>query len=65
MLANVANKIAEQKINITSINSKNLRDGNTIIEVNVSIKSKSALEDLMGKLKNLADVYEVTRGEKI
>ena len=65
ILANVANKIAEQKINITSINSKNLKDGNTIIEVNVSIKSKSALQDLMKKLKNLADVYEVTRGEKI
>ncbi len=65
MLANVANKIAEQKINITSINSKNIKDGKTIIDVNVAITSKSALEDLMKKLKNIADVYEVSRGDNI
>ena len=63
MLANVANKIAEQKINITSISSHNTKDFKTIIDVSVAIKSKSELNILMGKLKNIADVYEVTRGE--
>ena len=65
MLANVANKIAEQKVNITSISSKNVKNDKTIIDVNVSINSKQALEDLMKKLQNIANVFEVTRGENI
>lgn len=63
ILANVANKIAEQKINITSISSHNTKDDKTIIDVDVAIKSKDELNNLMGKLKNIANVYEVTRGE--
>ncbi len=63
ILANIANKIAEQKINISSINSKNIKDDKTIIEVDVAIESKESLNDLMKKLMNIADVYEVTRGE--
>ena len=63
ILANVANKIAEQKINITSISSHNTKDDKTIIDVDVAIKSKEELNNLMGKLKNIANVYEVTRGE--
>lgn len=63
ILANVANKIAEQKINITSISSHNTKDYKTIIDVDVVIKSKEELNNLMSKLKNIANVYEVTRGE--
>lgn len=63
ILANVANKIAEQKINITSISSHNTKDDKTIIDVDVAIKSKEELNNLMSKLKNIANVYEVTRGE--
>ena len=65
MLANIANKVAEQKINITSINSKNFGYDKTIVDVHVSVSSKTALEDLMIKLKNINDVYEVSRGENI
>ncbi|MBO7508625.1 MAG: bifunctional (p)ppGpp synthetase/guanosine-3',5'-bis(diphosphate) 3'-pyrophosphohydrolase, partial [Clostridia bacterium] len=53
MLANIANKVAEQKINITSINSKNFGYDKTIVDVHVSVSSKTALEDLMIKLKNI------------
>ena len=63
ILANVANKIAEQKINITSISSHNTKDDKTIIDVDVAIKSKDELNNLMSKLKNIANVYEVARGE--
>ncbi|MBR4124488.1 MAG: bifunctional (p)ppGpp synthetase/guanosine-3',5'-bis(diphosphate) 3'-pyrophosphohydrolase, partial [Clostridia bacterium] len=53
ILANVANKIAEQKINITSISSHNTKDDKTIIDVDVAIKSKDELNNLMSKLKNI------------
>lgn len=64
-LANIANKIAEQKINITSISSKPAKDGTTIVDVTVAIKNRKLLEDLMQKLKNVKDVFEVYRGENI
>ena len=65
VLANIANKIAEQKINITSISSKAGKDGTTIVDVSVAIQNKTMLDDLMQKLKNVKDVYEVFRGENI
>lgn len=63
VLANIANKISEQKINITSINAKPAKDGTTIVDVSVAISNKTDLENLMQKLKNLQNVYEVNRGE--
>ena len=63
VLANIANKIAEQKINISTIQSKNIKDGKSIIVVKVSISNTDKLNDLMQKLKTVEDVYEVSRGE--
>lgn len=63
VLANIANKIAEQKINISTIQSKNIKDGKSIIVVKVSILNTDKLNDLMQKLKTVEDVYEVSRGE--
>ena len=65
ILANITNKIAEQKINITGINQKNTKDYKSIIYVDVSVSNKDALFDLMKKLANITDVFEVTRGENI
>ena len=65
VLANIANKLAEEKINIASISSKPAKDGNTIVDVVVSILNKNSLDTLMKKLKNLPDVYEVFRGENV
>ena len=62
MIANIVNKIAEQKISIVSINSKKLKDGDILIDIKVSITDKNAVEDLMNKLKNIANVYDVKRG---
>ncbi len=62
-LANITNKIAEQKINITSINSKNIKDDKTIVYVGITVTSKNMIADLTKKLLNLADVYEVTRSD--
>lgn len=63
MLANITNKIAEQKINITGINSYNAKDDRTIIYVDLSVNNKSALLDLMKKLSNITNVYEVSRND--
>ena len=63
VLANIANKIAEQKINISTIQSKNIKDNKSIIVVKVSISNTDKLNDLMQKLKTVEDVYEVSRGE--
>ena len=63
MLANITNKIAEQKINITGITSRNTKDDKTLIFVDVSVNSKSALLDLIKKLKNIANVYDVSRSD--
>ena len=63
MLANITNKIAEQKVNITGINSYNAKDDRTIIYVDLSVSNKSALLDLMKKLSNITNVYEVSRND--
>ena len=65
VLASIANKIAEQKINITSISSKPAKDGTAIVDVTITIKNKTALDDLMQKLKNVKDVFDIYRGENI
>ncbi|HAJ78074.1 MAG TPA: (p)ppGpp synthetase [Clostridiales bacterium] len=63
ILASITNKIAEQKINITGITSRNTKDDKTLIFVNVSVTSKSSIQDLIKKLSNIADVYEVSRSD--
>lgn len=64
VLAHIANKIAEQKINISGISSRNTKDDKTIIDVSISIPNKQKLIELMAKLNSLDCVYEVLRGEK-
>ena len=63
ILANITNKIAEQKINITGITSRNAKDDKTLIFVSVSVSSKSSIMDLIKKLSNITDVYEVSRND--
>ena len=63
MLANITNKIAEQKINITGITSRNTKDDKTLIFVDVSVNSKTSLLDLIKKLSNISNVYDVSRND--
>ena len=63
ILASITNKIAEQKINITNINSRNTKDDKTLVFVSVSLSSKSILDDLIKKLSNIQDVYDVSRSD--
>ena len=62
-LANIVNKISEQKLNIAKIESKPLKLGRAIVDVGVFITNKKRLDELVLKLKSLENVLEIYRGE--
>lgn len=62
-LANIINKISEQKLNIAKIESKAIKFGKAIVDVDVFITNTKKLEELVSKLQALENVLEIFRGE--
>ena len=62
VLAEVSNKIAENKIDITYVNmDKNNRKEDSIISVGVKISSRKQLVEIINKIKTIHNVYDVYR----
>jgi len=57
----VSNKIADNKIEISFINSERNRQGDVILDVGVMIKSRDQLSELINKISSMPEVYEVYR----
>jgi GTP pyrophosphokinase len=64
VLAAITNKIAELKINIVGLNSNQIANDRTLINILVSITEKEQLSELMNKLKVLNSVLEVYRSSE-
>lgn len=63
-LAEIVNKISEQKLNLAKIQSQKVKNQTAIIDVGVYINNTKKLNELITKLSNLENVFEVYRGEK-
>ena len=62
-LANIINKISEQKLNIAKIDSKALKMGPAIVNLSVFITNTKKLDELILKLQSLENVIEIFRGD--
>ena len=61
LLIDIANIIADCKVNVKSLNARTTKDMMAIIEASIEIRNISQLEILITKLKNIKDVVDVTR----
>ncbi len=64
VLAEISNKIAENKINITAITTEQKKDDTVLIVLKLNISNKSELVDLMNKIKSMPNVINVFRDMK-
>ena len=62
-LANIINKISEQKLNIAKIDSKPLKLSKAIVDVSIFISNTKKLDEVVAKLQSLDNVLEIYRGE--
>ena len=62
VLATISNKIAENKINITKIESKNHTQDEAIIDLSFFVQNKQQLDDFCNKLRALSIVHSIVRG---
>lgn len=62
VLAEITNKISENKININYINSENAKDNNVIINIGINVKNREQLIDLQNKIQAMNNVLSVIRG---
>lgn len=63
VLAEITNKISDNKINIAYINSERVKDNNAIINVGLHVKNRDQLIEIKNKIKSMNNVLEVERGE--
>lgn len=61
LLADISAKFSELKLNISSFNTRNLKDGFMNLSIGVSIEQKKQLTELINKLNNIPQVIKVER----
>ena len=62
IVADVINLFSTMKIKTSSINARETKDGFTLINVSIEIKSLAQLEFVMNKLSRIQGVIDVVRG---
>ena len=60
-LATISKKISDMKYNILSISSNKIANNNTALRLQVEVKEKEELDDLINKLSNYSFVNEIYR----
>lgn len=61
VIGDVANRINEAKLNMTSLNARSTRDGDAIVDVILEITNIDELEGIIDKLKRVKNVFDVYR----
>ncbi len=62
VLAGITMALADMKVSISQINTQALKDGETMINLQVGCKSTSHYQSIVTKLKSVKNVISVTRG---
>ncbi len=63
MMADVANVLADMRVMINAINTRDIKNGNTIIYLTITVKSTDFLNVVISKLKGISGVENVTRSK--
>ena len=63
MMADVANVLADMRVMINAINTRDTKDGNAIIYITITVKSTDFLNIVISKLKGISGVENVTRSK--
>lgn len=63
MMADVANVLADMRVMINAINTRDLKNGNSIIYITITVKSTDFLNIVISKLKGINGVESVTRSK--
>ena len=63
MMADVANILADMRVMINAINTRDAKNGNTFIYLTITVKSTDFLNIVISKLKGISGVENVTRSK--
>lgn len=63
MMADVANVLADMRVMINAINTREMKNGNAIIYITITVKSTDFLNIVISKLKGISGVENVTRSK--
>ena len=63
MMADVANILADMRVMINAINTRETKDGNAVIYLTITVKSTDLLNIVISKLKGINGVENVTRSK--
>lgn len=61
VIADVATRISESKLNMTYLNARSTKDGDAVLDITVDISDIRELERLIEKLKRVKNVFDVYR----
>ncbi len=61
VISDISKKVADNKVEIVTINSRPIKDHKLLIDLNVRISSKNQLEELINKLRKVTNVIDVFR----
>lgn len=62
VLASITNKIADLKINISAITSNKIANDRMLVNIMVNINEQEQLANLIKKINNISQVYDIYRG---
>jgi (p)ppGpp synthase/HD superfamily hydrolase len=60
-MADVATLLADMRVMINSINTREMKDGRYYIYITITVKSTDFLNVIVSKLKNISGIIDVTR----
>lgn len=63
LLSDISMALSDLRVDILSMNSKSGKDGITTINLSVGAKSTEHFNNIISRLKNIKNVFEVTRGK--
>jgi GTP pyrophosphokinase len=61
IVSDICNLFSASKIKMQSINARETKDGFTLINVSIEVKSLEQLENIMNKLIRISGVIDVSR----
>ena len=62
LLGDISNAIAEERVSIVSGQMQAVRDVTATLHLTVEVKSQSQFDRLVGRIKSVRDVIDVSRG---
>ena len=63
MMADIANVLADMRVMINAVNTRDAKNGNTLIYLTITVKSTDFLNTVISRLKGINGVENVTRSK--